>query len=338
MNLRAWVFLAAAVACLLGVAAYVRHAAVRSEEATHGRDEPRFEWIDGVPADRPGVFFSSPAPDRSFKKVAFVPLDDLNGPRYLSSISCDRMYFQGGKGLCVNVEQEGLSAKQVAYLFDRNFVLEHRTQLTGPPSRIRISSDGQLGAITVFESGHSYAEAGFSTRTTLIDMTSGRTLGNLEEFRVERDGVEFKAVDFNFWGVTFIPGARRFYATVATRGKHYLIEGDVDNRSAHVMRDGVECPSLSPDGTKLAFKKRMTASGFRVGWQVAIMDLMTSRETVLDAERRSVDDQVEWLDNDHVLYFYPSEAGNNVWALNISNREPPRVFLKDMYSPAVVRQ
>ncbi len=48
--------------------------------------------------------------------------------------------------------------------------------------------------------------------------------------------------------------------------------------------------------------------------------------------------QVEWLDNDHVLYFYPSEAGNNVWTLNISNREPPRVFLKDVYSPAVVRR
>ena len=133
-------------------------------------------------------------------------------------------------------------------------------------------------------------------------------------------------------------GARRFYATVATRGKYYLIGGDVDNRSAHVIRDGVECPSLSPDGTKLAFKKRMTASGFGVGWQVAVMDLPTSREIVLDAETRSVDDQVEWLDNDHVLYFYPSEAGNNVWALNISNREPPHIFLKDVFSPAVVRQ
>jgi hypothetical protein len=248
------------------------------------------------------------------------------------------MYFQGGKGLCVNVEEDGFSAKPVAYLFDRNFVLAHRTPLTGPPSRIRISSDGSLGAITVFESGHSYAEAGFSTRTTLIDMTNGRTIGNLEEFRVERDGAEFKAVDFNFWGVTFIPGTRRFYATVATRGKYYLIEGDVDTRGAHVIRDGVECPSLSPDGRQLAFKKRKAASGFGVGWQVAVMDLTTSRETVLDAETRSVDDQVEWLDNDHVLYFYPSDAGNNVWTLDISNREPPRVFLKDVYSPAVVRR
>ena len=44
-----------------------------------------------------------------------------------------------------------------------------------------------------------------------------------------------------------------------------------------------------------------------------------------------------WLDNDHILYFHPSEAGNNVWMLNISNREPPRVFLKEAYSPAVVR-
>jgi hypothetical protein len=338
MNNRSWVFVAAAVVCLVGATAYVRHASVRSETTSRGGKEPRFTWIDGVPTNRPGVFFSSTAPDRSFKKVAFVPLDDLNGPRYLASISCDRVYFQGGKGLCLNVEASGLTFQPVAYLFDQSFVLHHRTPLTGPPSRVRISSDGTLGAITVFESGHSYAEAGFSTRTTLIDMTTGRTIGNLEEFHVERDGAGFKAVDFNFWGVTFIPGTRRFYATVATRGKHYLIEGDVDSRSARVIREGVECPSLSPDGRTLAFKKRVTASSFGVGWQVAVMDLATLRETVLDAETRSVDDQVEWLDNNHVLYFYPSEAGNNVWTLNISNGEPPRVYLKEVYSPAVVRR
>jgi len=62
---------------------------------------------------------------------------------------------------------------------------------------------------------------------------------------------------------------------------------------------GVECPSLSPDETRIAYKKRVGAG--RKRWRLYVLDLETMRETPL-AESRPVDDQAEWLDGDHVLY------------------------------------
>ena len=52
-----------------------------------------------------------------------------------------------------------------------------------------MSSDGRYGAVTMFVSGHSYADAGrFSTATTLIDMDAGRKIADLEQFEVTHDG------------------------------------------------------------------------------------------------------------------------------------------------------
>ena len=56
-----------------------------------------------------------------------------------------------------------------------------------------------------------------------------------------------------------------------------LIEGRISDRSAEVIGDDVECPSLSPDATRLAFKQR-TANGLSaVTWQIAVMDLATTQ-------------------------------------------------------------
>jgi dipeptidyl aminopeptidase/acylaminoacyl peptidase len=188
----------------------------------------------------------------------------------------------------------------------------------------------------VFVSGDSYAKDGFSTRTTLLDTATGASIANLEDFAVTRDGRAFKAVDFNFWGVTFQRDGRRFYATLRTGGTNYLIEGDVDSREARVIHTGIECPSLSPDGRQIAFKQR-AARGSEVSWHVAVLDLATLRETTLDWEQRSVDDQVEWLDDTHVLYHWSGPEGNNIWALRTDRPEPPRILIHGAWSPAVVR-
>ncbi len=187
----------------------------------------------------------------------------------------------------------------------------------------------------MFESGHSYAEGGFSTRTTIVDTVSSAPIADLEDFAVSRDGAPFKAADFNFWGVTFAADGNRFYATLRTGGANYLIEGDIDRHAARVVRSGVECPSLSTDQHQLAFKKRMDRSG--VQWRVAILDLASMRETVLESEERSVDDQVEWLDSNHVLYFESGEDGNNVWSLRTDRPERPQILVRGGYSPAVLR-
>ncbi len=46
-----------------------------------------------------------------------------------------------------------------------------------------------------------------------------------------------------------------------------------------VLRTGVECPSLSPDGTRLAFKKRIAEPS---EWRLAVLDLATLQDTLLN--------------------------------------------------------
>jgi len=71
-----------------------------------------------------------------------------------------------------------------------------------------------------------------------------------------------------------------------------------------------------------------------------VLDLATLQDTLLD-ETRSVDDQVEWLDDTHVLfglaaYREQGGAGSDVWVAAADGSAPPRVYLKDAFSPAVV--
>ena len=179
--------------------------------------------------------------------------------------------------------------------------------------------------------GHSYADAGqFSTDTTLIDLASGRRIANLEDFVVTRAGRQVTAVDVNFWGITFAEDSDHFYATMATGGKTYLIEGSVSGRSARVLHENVECPSVSPDGTRIAYKRRTGSAS--TPWRLTVLDLDTTRETPL-AETRSVDDQVEWLDDARVLY----GVGGGVYAVPADGSGAPELYVADADSPAVVR-
>lgn len=99
--------------------------------------------------------------------------------------------------------------------------------------------------------------------------------------------------------MTFANDGRHFYATLGTGGQTYLINGDLTTRRATVIASNVECPSLSPDNTEVAFKQRL--AGPTVRWRLSVLDLATLQVHHL-AETRSVDDQVEWLDNSTVLY------------------------------------
>jgi Tol biopolymer transport system component len=147
---------------------------------------------------------------------------------------------------------------------------------------------------------------------------------------VMRGGRQVTAVDVNFWGVTFARDSDRFYATLATGGHTYLIRGSIRDRLARVIRENVECPSLSPDGTRIAFKKR-TKSATKP-WHLTVLDLRTMRETPL-SEQRSVDDQAEWLDDGRVLYGVDSA----VWVADADGTGTPSRYLARADSPASVR-
>lgn len=74
-------------------------------------------------------------------------------------------------------------------------------------------------------------------------------LGNLEDFSVSNNDAPLQSPTFNFWGVTFASDERHFYATLGVgdfAGTTHLVEGDLRTRTLRVLRDNVECPSLSP--------------------------------------------------------------------------------------------
>jgi hypothetical protein len=292
-------------------------------------------------SSRPYMLFRTTALGEHFGRVSLAYLDALGEPRSVSPLSCDRVHFAANMGICLEAVRKNITSYR-AHIFDREFNLRHTVPLHGPPSRARVSPDGRLAAFTVFVSGHSYDSPGFTTRSSIIDTASGRLLlEDLETMPVFKDGAPFKSVDFNFWGVTFAMDGRRFYATLGTAGKAYLVEGNLDTRQMKVLHDDVECPSISPDNTRIAFKRRqaMDSAGRRL-WRVLVLDLGTGKEVRLDKEIRNVDDQVEWLNNHEILYAMPksdAQAGSDVWSLRTDAGSPPRLLLQSAFSPAVTR-
>ncbi len=345
-SLRAWLFGLLCAACFLVAGGYVGLAAQRTElAAKRASAEPASspETL-ALRSGQPHLLFLQTGGD-DYRRVALVPLEAPDGPRYLTDLQCQRVYFAAGQGLCLGHDYyTGLDSSYETHTFDRDFRPQHTFTSSGIPSRARLSPDGRYGATTVFVTGHSYAEAGFSTLTTLLDIHSGTMLGDLEQFTVWRDGARLEAIDFNFWGVTFAHDGNRFYATLASFGKTYLIEGDLAARQARILRENAECPSLSPDNTRLVFKKRLGGSlvSGPVRWQLYVLDLATMVESPLSAETRSVDDQIEWLDDRQILYALPDEGPPatirpDIWVLPVDGSGSPRMLLSGAMSPVVVR-
>lgn len=290
------------------------------------------ERLSTLPA-APYVLFSTTQGGEDFGRLAAVSVGDARGRRFVADLECQRVHFAADRGLCLSMEYAGAMTIYRARVFDGGFRTIATLPLTGLPSRTRVSADGRYGAITVFERGHSYADAGFSTRTTVVDMQSSVSLGDLEQFVVIRDNAPFKAVDFNFWGVTFMRDSNRFYATLATAGRPYLVEGRIDSRTLRVIREGIECPSLSPDNRRLAYKRLVGAAT----WRIHVLDLTTTKDIALARETRSVDDQVEWVNDNHLMYQARGEGGSSVWRIAADGMTPPEPFIPRAYSPALVR-
>lgn len=269
-------------------------------------------------------------------KVTLSALDAVDGPRTTINLRCEKIYFAADKGICLSREIRGFSARTVATLVDANFQPLSSVRTDGIPTRARISPDGRYAAFTVFVSGHSYADAQMSTATLLLDAAAGASLGNLEEFKVLQDGNVIKSLDFNYWGVTFQHDSNFFYATLRTSGVNYLVHGDIKAKTVTVTYRGVECPSLSPDESRIAFKKMIS----RGNWRLTVLNLTTFEEIPL-AETRSVDDQAEWLDNDHVLYTRLEPAapppGMSIMVVSADGSGQAKLFAKGAASPAVVR-
>ncbi|HMF98642.1 MAG TPA: hypothetical protein VKE96_30285 [Vicinamibacterales bacterium] len=285
----------------------------------------------------PHLLFRHTHIDDDYGKLGIALLDAADGPRATAALSCERVSFAADRGICLSADR-GVTNTYRAILFDRQFKPFATIPLDGSPSRTRVSADGRLGAATVFLSGpgqqHSYAATTFSTKTILIDMSDGQVIADLERFTAFRDGKRFHAADFNYWGVTFAPDHNTFYATLRTGGVAHLVRGDIAKRQFTVLRDGVECPSLSPDGRTIVFKKKVDPRPD--GWRYYALDVATLQERPT-AATTFVDDQAEWLDNEHVLYAMPHLGSADVYVARTDGSERSRLFMHDAQSPIIVR-
>jgi len=286
----------------------------------------------------PHLLFRRNGVDADYGKLHVASLAAPDGGRAAARLVCDRVSYGGSRGICLHADR-GVLTTYKAILFDAAFQPVRTFSLEGQPSRTRISPDGRVGTITVFVTGktHGYSSASFSTKTTLVDMASGDELGDVESFATWRNGARFQNADFNFWGVTFARDSNQFYATLKTGGQTYLVKGDLGLRKLTVLRENVECPSLSPDNRLIGYKKRV--GGDMAPWRFYVLDVASMTDRPL-ADARSLDDQLEWLDNGHVLYAASRSSQSavlDVWVAAVDGSEAPHVFLREAESPIVVR-
>ncbi|MEV8586142.1 hypothetical protein [Streptomyces sp. NPDC051180] len=301
-----------------GATAYTLRAASGRAEAT-GTADPGFTVVGGALYAR----------DTATGRVARVD-PAAPGGRVAGGPSCDRFHAAGPTALCLQ-RRPGVPARSYVLVLDRNLRELRRMSLPGIPSRARVSASGRMLSWTMFATGDSYARSSFSTRTSILDLRTGYLVKNIEQIPLTLGGRRHHAPDVNYWGVTFAADDNRFYATVSTGGRTHLVQGDMAAWSARALRENTECPSLSPDGTRIAFKKRVS-DGPHEPWRLYVLDLRTGREHPV-AERRGIDDQALWTDRDTLAYGY----GGAVWSVPADGTGTPRSLVSGASSPAAPR-
>jgi hypothetical protein len=331
-----WILLAAvcvvalAVAVVFGVGAFLRYQAQRNAPSSVETDHA------GTAFSGARVVFRNTASGSGYGLVASVPLDDPSGSRTLSSQACDRVYSTAKHIMCLQTDA-GITTTWKAVQYSPDFRQQQTWSLPGVPSRTRISADSKLVASTSFITGESYATVGFSTQT-VVATASGRSYGNLEDFTLLIDGKRNTNADRNIWGVTFAADDNTFYATAATSGSTWLVRGNLAKRTLTSIHETAECPSLSPDGTRVAFKQN-NGSFTQPAWQIVVYDLKTGSITPV-AEHRSVDDQVDWLDDHTLLYGMPRAGAvgdDDIWSVPADGSGDAAVYIPHAWSPSVVR-
>ncbi len=200
-------------------------------------------------------------------------------------------------------------------------------ELAGLPSPVRMSADSSLVATTTFVGGNPYAQVSLSTK----DIDSAQR-DEPRDHPVLEDNSRRP-------GMTFAEDDDTFYATAASGSTTWLMRGSTKEKSMVSLRTDAECPSLSPDQARIAYKKRPESKA-RGMWRLAVLDLRTGQESLL-AETRSVDDQAEWLDGNRLLDRLPGIGSevttSEVWVVPAFGTGATTVFIPEASSPAVVR-
>lgn len=265
-------------------------------------------------------------------QVVTVAKDDPNGPRAVSSLKCARVYAAAGTGACLRSDPRYGTVDLL--ILDQDLKQRQSIRVDGLPNRVRVSASGRMVSWTLLIAGDGYSSIRFSTTTGIYDTRTGDKLYTIEKFSVTKDGRAYQAADMNFWGVTFTADDNKFYATMYAEGRRYLVEGDYAAKTMRTVREWVECPSLSPDGTRIAFKEAVDGDPGK-GWRLSVLDLATMRVTPT-AETASVDDQAAWLDNATLGYALRRAGTPDLWTVPADGSGAPTMLLAGASSPAAL--
>ncbi|MBT2477397.1 TolB-like translocation protein [Streptomyces sp. ISL-94] len=325
--------LAAAVLLLAGLATtLVLRGASRADQPQTGNPAVTAGPVTLTRQDTLAFLNADRGPHRG--ALVSVPAGTPQAGRTASGLTCQRFHAAASTGVCLRSTPGALAQDNRALIVDAELRTQRSFPLAGTPSRARVSPSGRFAAWTVFVSGESYGSAFFSTRTAIVDTRSGELVPSLEEFAILMDGREYRAADVNFWGVTFSKDDDTFYATLATAGQTHLVKGSLSRRTVTTLAQNVECPSLSPDETRIAYKKRVQRGASL--WREHVMDLATLRDHPL-TEKRSVDDQAAWLDDRTLAYALPTEGvvdSTDLWTVPADGTGSPRLLTPSAGSPA----
>jgi hypothetical protein len=321
------------VVVVAGTALYLVHAHQRQEAVASTPEAKSLALVPVAQLERaPRIVFRNTAVGADYGRVGMVALADPSGPRAVTSVKCDRVDAHESELLCLQAHSTITSSYTTLVLRGSHQLLS--LSRPGIPSRARFSPDGTLAATTAFVAGDSYTDSSFSTRTWITPVKTGHGL-HLEDFHLVHDGRHITPVDRNYWGVTFLDDDT-FYATVSFSGHTWLVRGSVRDKTVQTVHATAECPSVSPDHTEVAYKKRQ-ANG---EWRIAVLDVASGQERLLPGDR-SVDDQVAWLDNDTLMYTLPRTGAHSgefdVWAVAADGSTQPRIVIPLASSPSVVR-
>lgn len=321
----------------------------RAQEAIAEFEEARSTPVPSVTVE-PEVIPAGIAPQPGEVLVVNrVPGDDYgrlairheDGTRTLLDRSCLRVHLAADRGLCLSQQDTVVPSYQATFFEASNPEIEVKSYPSGLPSRTRISPDGSFSAVTTFVSGTSYADVGSGETTTLVtidDIDGPLRIRGAHQLAIDSNNDRYAIFDAQYWGMTFVD-EDEFYITGFYGDAPEIMRGRLSDMTAEPTGWVGSCPSVSPDGQTVVYKEIRDTGGF----DLIAVDVATNERWTL-GESRSVDDQVEWLDNDTILYALHPEGGEtplqpefDIWMLDIAEGSEPVLFLPNADSPAVAR-